>query len=298
MSNLFHLIKQCGLACTLKKIKRRIFIRDEAIMSQLSVLGAYDYLQKYKYMLNQPVEIPAGDVENPYPNKIWTMWLQGLENAPKIVQHCIASIQKRYRDDLIILTSDNFSHYVDIPDFVIEKNKKGIITNTHFSDIVRFSLIKKYGGMWLDSTIFLLDDIPDYMRFADVFFHNGVNEKIIASINVMAAKPYHPIIIKTINLMMAFWENENHMPSYGIHMILLTMAIHSSPETESLWNAMPYIYSINKQILWRKLFDPYNATDFEIMKQLSVFQKLSWKALQEKYEIKGTFYDRLVKGTT
>ena len=297
MFKIFHLIKKCGLACALKKIKRRIFIRDEVVISQIAMLGAYDYIQKYKYVLNQPVEIPASDVENPYPNKIWTIWLQGMENAPEIVQHCIASIQKRYEDDLMILTQNNFSHYVDIPDFVIEKNKKGIITNTHYSDIIRFSLITKYGGMWLDSTIFLLDNIPDYMRFADIFFYNVCDKKIMASINVMAAKPYHPIICKTTDLLMAYWKKENRTVSYSITMLLLAMAIHSSQETKSWWNSMPYIDCINKDLLSQKLFDQYNATDIEIMKQLSVIQKLSYKFSKEKYEIKGTFYDRLVKGT-
>ncbi|MCL2246255.1 MAG: capsular polysaccharide synthesis protein [Lentimicrobiaceae bacterium] len=295
MSNIIHVIKKSGLSCALKKIKRRIFINDENITSLIAINGAYDYVQKYKYALDFPLDTISTHFVNPYPNKIWTLWLQGFDNAPEVVQKCIMVLQKQYGDDVIVLTNENITHFLDIPDFIVEKNKEGIITNTHYSDIIRFFLIEKYGGLWLDSTIFLLGNIPDYIRFADIFFHKHIVNKTISSINVMAAEPHHPIIRKTIALLLEYWKNEKRTVSYTITSICLAMAIHSSPKMESLWNSMPHVDCINKNLLEQRLFEKYETKHLEIMKQLSVLQKLSWKFPQEKYKLQGTFYDEVVK---
>ena len=295
MPNIIQLIKQRGLSCTFKKIKRRIFVNDENIISLMAINGAYDYLQKYNYALDFPLENVSADFVNPYPNKIWTMWQQGLENAPEIIQKCIANFKKYYGNELIVLTNENVSHFLEIPDFITDKYKKGIIGNAHYADIVRFLLIEQYGGLWLDATNFLLGKIPDYIRFTDVFFYKVANEKIMGSVNVMSAKPRHPIICKTNALMLEYWKNENHTVSYSITMMFLAMAIHSSPEMKTLWKSVPYVDSNNKDLLQQRLFDKYDAKHIEVMKQLSAIQKLSYKFPKEKFDLKGTFYDEIVR---
>ncbi len=48
-----------------------------------------------------------------------------------------------------------FFNYIDLPENIIEKYKSGIIDFIKFSDIVRVTLLAKYGGVWLDSTIYI-----------------------------------------------------------------------------------------------------------------------------------------------
>lgn len=261
----------------------------------MAINGASDYMQKYKYALDYTPKDVSNDLINPEPNKIWTAWLQGLEYAPEIIQKCIATLQKRYGDDVIILTNENIPKFLDIPHFITEKYKKGIISNTHYSDIIRFFIIEKYGGLWLDGTTFLLDDIPDYIRFADIFFYTNPNKKIMCSIGVIAAKPHHPVIVKIISLLLEYWKNENRTIIYSITMICIAMVIHSSLEMEAEWSAIPNVPVTNKTLLLQQLFDKYDAKHVEIMKQISVIQQLSWKSPKENYEIQGTFYDELVK---
>lgn len=38
---------------------------------------------------------------------------------------------------------------------------KNIISNTHMSDIIRNDILIKNGGLWIDSTVLLTDNIPD-----------------------------------------------------------------------------------------------------------------------------------------
>ena len=62
---------------------------------------------------------------------------------------------------VIILTDDNYKQYVDIPEWVEEKKKKGVISRTHYSDILRLSLLARHGGMWIDSTFYCTDNVLD-----------------------------------------------------------------------------------------------------------------------------------------
>ena len=87
---------------------------------------------------------------------IWIFWWQGYDTAPLLVKKCIDSIIKNAGNHpVILITKENWKNYADIPDYIIEKVEKGIITLTHFSDILRMSLVSEHGGLWLDATIFV-----------------------------------------------------------------------------------------------------------------------------------------------
>ena len=50
-------------------------------------------------------------------NKVWICWMQGLENAPELVQQCVSSIQKNLPDrDIVLITEENYSQYVEFPE--------------------------------------------------------------------------------------------------------------------------------------------------------------------------------------
>ena len=70
-----------------------------------------------------------------------------------------------YGSRLIILDLGNVKDYIEIPDFIYQKLRSNKLMHAHFSDILRNSLIAKYGGLWLDSTCWTTQVIPDeYMR--------------------------------------------------------------------------------------------------------------------------------------
>lgn len=113
---------------------------------------------RYKNIINKYKD--AKTLEGQYSKKIWICWWQGEEQAPIIVKKCINSIKKNKGDyELILITKDNYKEYIDIPDEIIEKVNKKIITLTHFSDLIRMNLLTRYGGIWVDATIFATKDI-------------------------------------------------------------------------------------------------------------------------------------------
>lgn len=48
--------------------------------------------------------------------------------------------------------------------------EKGIITNTHFSDLLRIELLINHGGLWLDATTYLTGTLPNYISENDFLF--------------------------------------------------------------------------------------------------------------------------------
>lgn len=70
-------------------------------------------------------------------NVIWVCWLQGIEQAPDIVKKCYKRLTALENHRIIVITNDNFEDYVNIPEYILDKYNKGIISPTHFSDILR-----------------------------------------------------------------------------------------------------------------------------------------------------------------
>jgi hypothetical protein len=293
MKNPFALIKKLGFACAWHKMKRRIFINDKDIISRIACNGAYDYLQKYKYVLDFPIDQCSSDLPNPCPNKIWTMWLQGVDNAPELVKKCIASNVSQHGKDVVILDSTNVSQYIEIPDYITQKWEAGIIPNAHYSDVLRILLLAKYGGVWIDSTIWLFAPVPAYIRKADVFVFKVIPmAHVMAANNFIAAQANNIIVLKMKNLLLEYWKNENKLASYSIFHLFFAMTVNTEKE---LWQSIPYFDAISNTILQMELFDKFNQTRIEQIKQISPIQKLSWKFPNEKFTLVGTNYDELIK---
>lgn len=123
----------------------------------------YEYIYKFlvtKYsdIINfyQTTEVKIGINQK----KIWCLWWQGIEDAPPLVKKCIKNIEKYSGDyEVIILTEENYSNYADIPLEIMEKVYSGKISFTHFSDILRARLLSLYGGIWIDSTVLICEDV-------------------------------------------------------------------------------------------------------------------------------------------
>jgi len=90
------------------------------------------------------------------PLPIWVFWYQGEANMPPLVRLCYQSVKRNACGRPVhLLDKDNMLQYADIPDYILEKLRSGIVTMACFSDILRLSLLYRYGGHWLDATLFV-----------------------------------------------------------------------------------------------------------------------------------------------
>lgn len=91
--------------------------------------------------------------------KIWVFWGQGEAAMPPLVKACYRQLT-RFNDNVLLITYDNVGTYLDLPDIVYQKVHNSKLSWAHFSDIVRTSLLAKYGGLWLDATVWVSGKLP------------------------------------------------------------------------------------------------------------------------------------------
>ena len=128
--------------------------------------------KKYAYLIEKYKDEPLfqEQVFSNCRNTIWCFWWQGIENAPELVRVCVASIIKNNPAcNVVIIDQTTYKQYVELPDWILDKVQRGLISFTLFSDILRFNLLKRWGGIWMDSTIFCVESLPTDYLTAPIF---------------------------------------------------------------------------------------------------------------------------------
>lgn len=95
-------------------------------------------------------------LKNNIPKKIWMYW--DSPQKSDFVDFCIYNAKKKCPDyEIIVLNSKNISKYIELPQF-----KKGLKTAI-VADYIRLSLLKKYGGIWMDASILLTENFDWFL---------------------------------------------------------------------------------------------------------------------------------------
>lgn len=231
------------------------------------------------------------------PKKIWICWLQGIENAPDIVKKCFRSVCDNLSDNEIILIDyNNMKNYVQFPDYIMEKWKNGKISNAHFSDLLRLELLSRYGGIWMDATVLCTGRaIPDFIWNSDLFLYQLLKpgkdgQTHICSSWLICAKRNNKILMAAKYLCYEYWKKHNTLVDYFLLHDIITIVSEFYPEE---WKKIvPYDNSTPHFLLLR-LFEQYNEGIWNIIKEQTMFHKLSYKMNEEKIKIPGTYYKRI-----
>ncbi len=271
--------------------KKTLFlISDPGIKEEQIRFEVYRKLvKKYSYVLNRQYSKPIETKTK----TIWLCWLQGYDEAPELCKVCIDRIKQLYGNsyDIVILTKENLGRYVTLPAHIIEKWKDGRISNVHFSDLLRISLLVEKGGIWMDSTLLLLDKVPEYVMNSNVFFFKGNSKKVINVSNwfIVSSYIHSPLLTCVRDLLDEYWKKENYPVHYNIcHMFMMMAAERYSDEYDSI----PMFPSDNAHILTREIFCRYDSDRISQIRDLCPIQKLNRKKTVPKTD--DTFYDCLI----
>jgi|GEM_PF-6012644 len=122
-------------------------------------------------------EAKKGRNTNAFEKNIFIFWDRGFDSLPEIPAASLASIERFYKDDYQIfkITLQNYSEFVSIDPHIVDLFEKGNISIQAFSDILRFQLLHKYGGVWCDATM---------LFFSKLDFPQLVSETGFYSLNV------------------------------------------------------------------------------------------------------------------
>ena len=232
-------------------------------------------------------------------NKVWVCWLQGMEQAPELVQRCYRSLQEHLQDrEIVLLTEENYRSYVTFPEHIQTKIDRGIITRTHMSDLLRLELLLNYGGTWIDATVFCSGgNIPGYMLDSELFVFQTLKPGLdghptALSSWFMTACTNHPILALTRALLYRYWEKKNAMVDYFLLHDFFQLAAEAYPQEWS--QVTPFPNSV-PHILLLPLFQPYSENTWESIRSMTPFHKLTYKFLSGQAELPDTYYKHILQ---
>ncbi|MCZ0891370.1 capsular polysaccharide synthesis protein [Ligilactobacillus saerimneri] len=281
------------LATSLYKLKcvlpGRLPVR---IHADIDNYQAYRYLQK-RYRITRNKGNHQRYDGNKIPKIIWWCWFQGEEKAPELAQICLASVRKNFNDyRVVVVTNDNLDQYIEIPEYIKNKYAAGIIRPATYSDIVRFLLLAKHGGVWIDASVLCTNDRIKKVIEGEPFFafRNDVltgNEAIKISSWFLSAVPNHPLVTETATMMIDYWRTHNFIVNYFLIHLLFSLSIEKHQDD---WNQMPVFNNVTPHTLARELNDQYSKRRFNELNYSLGIHKLN---NHQKYKEDGTLYGYL-----
>lgn len=229
---------------------------------------------------------------------VWVMWLQGIENAPLIVKKCIES-QKRCMPDkkFIFLDELSYTDYVTLPDHILEKKKRGVISNAHFCDLIRNELLIKHGGYWIDATVFMTDgkviqDIEKTDLFMYSFYYFGFNPEVMELNNwFIYSRSNNNMLCLLQKMLYAYWQDHNYASNYFIYQIFESIV---NDHYQKEYNKMPIVSQAQAHVLATYIYDEFDPDKYELLKKTTGVHKLSTRFDMDKLQKKGTFYDVII----
>lgn len=280
----------------------------ECIVHQRSLKNVYavvndkvtPYLEdKYKKLV--PEE--RGGFSESVSKKVWFCWLQGMDNAPELVKACYhAACRYLPEREIILIDEENYHNYVEMPEFIVEKRKRGIIPAALFSDLLRLELLIKHGGTWIDSTVLMTNPellkkekwLEDIMNGDLFFFHYKDINKRFAGIGnwFITAKPQHWVLETIRNILYEYWKEHDCVLNYYIFHAVFNMIVKKHPE---IIMTMPKRWAVPSLYLRDKLAMDFDASFWQELTEHVCFHKLNYRKEGEAKSNKNSYLNKILQ---
>lgn len=229
---------------------------------------------------------------------VWVCWLQGMENAPNVVQACYSSLKRNLvGKDIRVVDDKNRRQYIQLPDFIEERWRKRQIPSAHFSDLLRLELLIRYGGTWIDSTVLCIgSDYPKELLDSDLFFfqykrqasapYSGISNWFITACS------NNPLLLTQRDLLYAYWHDFRSLPEYFIFHLFFGMIAEERPDEVM---AMPYGFSPECHVLQRHWGEPFDQVKWDKLIARVKFHKLTYRRESELASTPGNYYNHVIE---
>ena len=276
--------------------RKAIFRRHEEIKRYIKI-NFSSVLKKYK----DDVYPESQSFDN---RMIWVCWLQGEANMPDIVRTCYNSVKANADGrEVVLITNENVEKYISIPKFIKDKVNNGKMSRTHLADYIRISLLKNYGGLWIDATVLVTDKInidcklpffsikqkPDSIHFVSQYRW---------AVWILGCSPQIGKILFDCleNLFKAYLKKHSLFIDFFLFDYFLAVMYDEIPLVKQLVDNCPY-NNPNAYELGALLNKEFNEDAFLQLKKNNTFHKLSWKQpyFMHTADDKPTFYSVISK---
>ena len=236
---------------------------------------------------------------NSQSDKVWFCWLQGMDEAPELVRACLESIKRNVTENVVVVDERNYTEYVALPDYVVEKYRKGRIPGALFSDMLRLELLIKYGGTWIDSTVLATergsDAKPSWQEITDseLFIYRYYRKGRVVGISnwFIHAKKGNMLLRDLRDMLYAYWRDYDCTVEYYIFHLFFRVVARRYPEMIA---KMPKGNSYHALLLRDRIDQPFDKVWWEKLKANVPFHKLNYRKVPNNAS--GTFYEYIIKG--
>lgn len=185
-------------------------IKTQTFFDEMAV---YRYLKReYSYLPLPQRELPTGRVDT-----IWTFWAQGLDSMPPKIRCCYDSLLRNKGNyKVVLIDKDNVGEYLDIPERIQQLRESGKMSWTHFSDYLRVSLLAKYGGWYIDTTVYVTRTVPEMEKLFTIRLRE--RDYSVADGNWCGFLWYmpkgHPLGVYLLNFLNEYWRKNDSVIVY------------------------------------------------------------------------------------
>ena len=241
----FSMLVKNGVTRLLTALRIPKTLADKYIRWKHKNIEDYLYEQYSHCLLDDFTEVLP---ENGRGNNVYVFWWQGESDAPETVKYCIQSIRRKSARNVVLLTKDNYREYVELPDYLVQKAMDGVLGLAHFSDIIRFYLLYRYGGVWIDATCYLTGEIPSVVDEYSFYslkgpFHESPGLMWDWTSFYMAAQPGNVICKYMLAFYYAYWKEHNCAITYLFLDCWMNVIIKNNSEAKSIIDSIPCVDS-------------------------------------------------------
>jgi hypothetical protein len=197
------------------------------------------------------------------PKVIWTLWLQGWENAPRLVKACRRSWEIN-NPDWTMRCLDRHT----VVGFMDQDNARAALEGLDqapatCSDRLRIALLAQHGGVWADATTYCVRPLKDWLF--DVLpsgffaFDRPGPDRLLSSWFLAAARDNY-LVQRWAKLTLEYWqERQQRHPYFWFHHIFgaeyeRNAAFRSTYDiTPKISAAGPHYYVPQALTLWAPL---------------------------------------------
>ena len=235
---------------------------------------------------------------------IWSAWLQGLDNAPEMVNVCLESHQKHLPGyEFRVLDMENYRQWVELPEWVEEKYARGMIPAALFSDVLRVAVLKRYGGVWMDASVLCtgFDNQQLQKQWTEVensrfavfrYYRKGDRYPSGLSNWFIAATPDNVVLTSVYDMLTAYWRDYDCTIDYYMMHLFISCALKAFPEME---RGMPKLNSRYSFFLGDALSRTYSQEAWQELVDHVAIHKLNYRKAEEAQKNPLSYYNFIRK---
>lgn len=223
--------------------------------------------------------LDAPDVAGSGDGPVFSLWLQGLDDAPPVVRACHRQLHRVTAREVVWLDGDSLPGHVRLPDDIDALD----LRPAHRADLLRLELLAASGGTWLDATCLVREDFDDRLQelMGSGFFAFAKNGLTLSNWLLAVSNPQHYVIRMLREALHAYWRSEPRRADYYVFHHAFEALVELDDRMLEIWSATPRRAHDAAHLVQRHQGEAFDPRAFEEYLAATFVQKLTYKYAEE-----------------